>query len=352
MEGKDEPARAFPYVSIASPMTEFLPRIDLKSAVLGRDAAFRTWRAALPQYDITLAGDPDDFRMDVSAWLLPRMVFTHGRTSAVRLERPAERVNDGYDNTIFVMFMKGCWRGVADGRPFTLREGEVCLLDGARPFRGDATASSYAMINVPRATLAELVSDASELHGRVLRTASGWILADHLAALARCLPSMHPREAERMANSTLTLMAACVANVLADKPGSAGGLAPAVRLRVERHIERHLGSKDLTPTALSRELDIPRSTLYRAFASSGGIAATIQSRRLDAGRALLFHPEKRLSPSEIARLVGFGNVTSFTKSFQRRFGCTPTQARRNGSTFIATSDVLFERWQAVIRASS
>jgi AraC-like DNA-binding protein len=277
-------------------------------------------------------------------------VFTHGQTSPSRLARPAERLSDGYDNFIFVHFMKGRWQGEADGRPFTLREGEIILLDASRPFHGDATASSYAMVNVPRAVLSELAPAMPQMHGRILDTASGWLLANHLAALTRALPQMHQAEAERMANATLTLMAACVGGLTDGSHGDVGSLIPAVRLRVERHIERHLASADLTPQTLCHDLQIPRSTLYRAFSPFGGIGAYIQSRRLDAARALLFHPEDKRSVEEIARRLGFGNTTSFSRSFQRRFGCTPREARRNGSTFVASSQVLFERWQSVLRA--
>ncbi|WP_062119099.1 helix-turn-helix domain-containing protein [Aureimonas sp. AU40] len=333
-------------------MNKPISRLDLQSSKLGRQAALATWKAALPQYEISLGTDLDDFWMDLSAWLLRKVVFTHGQTSPTRLERHADRLSDGYDNFIFVHFMKGRWQGEADGKPFTLNEGEVILLDGSRPFHGLATASSYAMVNVPRAVLIELAPSLPLLHGRVLHSASGWLLADHLAALSRALPLMHQGEAERMANATLTLMAACVGNLTDRAQGDMGSLIPAVRLRVERHVERNLTSPDLTPQTLCRDLQIPRSTLYRAFSAFGGISAYIQSRRLDAARAILFHPEDRRSVEEISRHLGFGNATSFARSFQRRFGCTPREARRNGSTFVASSQVLFERWQSVLRANA
>ncbi|WP_062231779.1 helix-turn-helix domain-containing protein [Aureimonas sp. N4] len=335
----------------ASSTTATLPRIDLKSSQLGKEAAFKTWRAAVPQYAISIPNDDlTDFAMDLSAWLLQKIVFTHGHTSPCRLERKAESLSDGYDNIVFLLFMKGLWVGEADGRPFSSEDGDICLLDASKPFHVVTTQASYAMVNVPRQTFMEAAPDVTIPHGHILRSASGWILAEHLTALCRYLPNMHKAEAERMAAATLTLMASSLAELTGTDHLAKGSLISAVRLRVERHIERHIGSPDLTPDMICHELDIPRSTLYRAFSPFGGILSYIQKRRLDAARALLFHPEEHRSVGEIAQALGFGNVTSFTRSFERQFGCSPREARQSGSTYISSSQMLFEHWrQAVAR---
>lgn len=329
-----------------------LPRLTLRSADLTPARAFEVWRQTLPQYRIDLPDTPiADFWMDVSAWMMDPLLVTSGRTAAARLERPADRLGDGYNNIVFIQFQVGRFRGEADGRPFDYGEGEICVMDTSRPFWGHTTDGQYVLVNVSREVIGRLLPSLPDLHGHVLRWASGRILAEHFAALVRFLPEMGRDEALRMGRATLTLMAASLGEVFEGAMGAPAVTASAIRLRVERYVENHLASPGLSPETISQALEIPRSTLYRAFSGLGGVSNYVQMRRLDASRALLFHPEEHRSIGEIAEALGFESQASFSKAFRRRFGSAPREARLRGTTRIASSRALFDSWQDVLSAA-
>ncbi|WP_294641460.1 helix-turn-helix domain-containing protein [uncultured Aureimonas sp.] len=311
--------------------------------------ALAIWQATLPQYDIGLAQTPiEEFWIDTSAWLMEPILFTAGRTAAASFVRPAGKIGDGYNNIIFMLFQRGRYAGDADGRPYDFGEGEVCVMDAARPFGGRCTECQYVLVNVSRDVIRRLLPHLPDFHGRVLNRAGGRILAEHFSALARYLPQMNREEALRITQATLTLMAASLGELYEGPANVEQTTASAIRRRVERYIDRNLASPTLLPETISQDLEISRSTLYRAFSVLGGVSNYVQTRRLDAARALLFHPEEHRSIGQIADALGFENQASFSKAFRRRFGCSPREARLRGSTRITSSQALFESWSHVL----
>ncbi len=334
-------------------MNDRLPCVRISSADLAPEVAFRHWQAVLPQYSIRLPDGHDirDFEMDAAAWLLDPLVIMAGTTSAAWVDRLPIEAKGEQTNLVFVVFTKGRWRGDAEGRPFDFGDGELIGLDTARPSVGLATDSSWVMINVPRRALAKLVPSIPDLHGHVFRSASAGFLMDHMVSLARRLPMLTTGEADRITRASLTLIAAALDELAAQKGANQASTSSAIRLNVERYIQQNLSSATLTPETISRELEIARSTLYRALAPLGGVSAFIMERRLEAARAILFHPEDHRSIGEIANDLGFESTATFSKAFNRRFGCSPRIARSTGTTrFPISGRGLFDFWKTVLDA--
>lgn len=335
-------------------MDERLPCVRLSSAELTPELAFRHWQAVLPQYSIRLPEDRDiaDFRIEAAAWLLDPLVVMAGRTTTAWVDRLPKEGGGDETNLVFVVFVEGRWAGDADGRPFDFGNGELIALDVSRPSTGLATDSLWVMINVPRRALPKLARPIPDLHGHVFRSASAGFLTDHMVSLSRHLPNMRSAEAERIRRASLCLISAAIEELSAGAGSNEATEPSAVRAVTERHILKNLSSPDLTPAGIARDLEISRSTLYRAFAPFGGIAAYILDRRLEAARAILFHPEDHRSIREIADILGFSSTATFSKAFNRRFGCSPREARLTGSTrFPVSGRTLFRRWEDVLTAS-
>ena len=87
-------------------------------------------------------------------------------------------------------------------------------------------------------------------------------------------------------------------------------------------IEGNLFSKFSLPK-LANALDVSPSTLLRAFKKELGIAPSeyIQLRRLDEALVLLKGGEHTVS--DVALLVGYEDLSAFTRAFRKRFGKTP-----------------------------
>ncbi|MBB4000688.1 AraC family transcriptional regulator [Aureimonas pseudogalii] len=334
--------------------SERLPFVRLNSQELTPDAAFKQWQALLPQYSIRLPVGHDirDFAIDASAWLLDPLVVMAGQSTTAWVDRVVRGGKMDEANQVFVVFAEGRWAGEADGRPFDFGDGELIGLDTGRPSVGLSTNSRWIMINVPQRALAKLMPSIPDIHGHVFRSASAAFLADHMIAMARHLPRMQVDETERITRATLSLIASAL-DELTFRTKTNEAFAPsAIRRRVERHIQQNLAATDLSPKSISEKLGITRSTLYRAFSPIGGIAAVISEHRLDTARAILFHPEDHRSISEIANLLGYRSTATFSKAFNRRFGCYPRVARATGTTRERMGGrLLFHFWEDVLTKS-
>ena len=76
-----------------------------------------------------------------------------------------------------------------------------------------------------------------------------------------------------------------------------------------------------------RAVGASRSQLYRAFEPVGGVATAIQEERLKAAWRALSKDAGTRSVREIAETVGMFDPSSFSRTFRRTFGMTPTEWR-------------------------
>ncbi|MCX4198929.1 helix-turn-helix domain-containing protein [Methylobacterium organophilum] len=75
-------------------------------------------------------------------------------------------------------------------------------------------------------------------------------------------------------------------------------------------------------------MGLSRTSLYRAFAETGGIAAAIRDARLDlARRRLEARRDDKVRIASIAYACGFTDVPTFNRGFRKRFGLAPGDLR-------------------------
>ncbi|NJO84573.1 MAG: helix-turn-helix transcriptional regulator [Blastochloris sp.] len=80
-----------------------------------------------------------------------------------------------------------------------------------------------------------------------------------------------------------------------------------------------------------------RSSLYRLFEADGGVAAYIQRARLKAAHAALCRQDDKSTIHVVAESVGFTDASSFSRSFRREFGCSPSDLRGHAAELRQTS---------------
>jgi AraC-like DNA-binding protein len=103
-----------------------------------------------------------------------------------------------------------------------------------------------------------------------------------------------------------------------------------LKARVENAIGRLLPHRQVNATAVAEELGMSTRTLARRLASDGSSFTEI----FDGLRSALAHrylTESALPISEIAWLVGYSEVASFTHAFRRWAGTSPRAARSKGT---------------------
>jgi AraC-like DNA-binding protein len=153
------------------------------------------------------------------------------------------------------------------------------------------------------------------------------------------------------------LVASCIAAMAEQRTAAEEATGSPLRHRIQRYIDQHLAEPGLAPQRIADDLSLSRSALYRTFAPSGGIAAYIRTRRLEAVHVLLSDPNEGRSIAEIAHQFGFVSGAHFSRAFRQRFGYNPRAARRGAGNDlhdlaeIVDSDSgpgLFRRWMKKI----
>jgi AraC family transcriptional regulator len=109
-------------------------------------------------------------------------------------------------------------------------------------------------------------------------------------------------------------------------PPARGGLAPAVRRRVQDYIDAHLA----LPLSLDELAGVATLSTYhfaRMFRTSFGVSphAWVRMRRLAHARGLLANGRADLA--EVAQVSGFGNASHLSRVFRDAYAITPGQFR-------------------------
>ena len=96
-----------------------------------------------------------------------------------------------------------------------------------------------------------------------------------------------------------------------------------------RFIDEHVGDPLLGPARAANEFHISKRYVHKVFASAGMTFRTyLTARRLDgACKDLISAESPRHQISLIALHWGFRDISTFNRTFKRRFGCTPRALR-------------------------
>jgi AraC-like DNA-binding protein len=173
--------------------------------------------------------------------------------------------------------------------------------------------------------------------GSTLDTPLGHLLGDYMMALERCLPSLTEAELPRLANAVSAMVAAAIAPSAERVAGAQQQIDVARKERVRQGVRRHLWTPTLKAKTSARLVGMSRSNLYRLFEDTGGVARYIQRERLLEARAVLTNPANSQSISAIAEDLCFADASSFSRSFKREFGHSPSEARSAALAGLAPS---------------
>jgi AraC family transcriptional regulator len=112
-----------------------------------------------------------------------------------------------------------------------------------------------------------------------------------------------------------------------DTPSFRGGLAGWQQKKIADYIEGHL-DEEISLQHLAEIAQLSRYHFARAFKHSFGLPPHRyhMSRRMERAKALL--EERARSVTEVGLMLGFAETSSFTTSFRRSVGVTPSDYRR------------------------
>ncbi len=128
-------------------------------------------------------------------------------------------------------------------------------------------------------------------------------------------------------------LAELLAFIVREPDLQANGPVPSRRgLRIQAlkaEVEQRLGSPDLSLDTVARAQRISSRLIQAMFQAEGEtFSGFVLARRLDRAMERLTDGDDARPIGAIAFDVGFGDLSYFNRTFRRRFGLTPTQARR------------------------
>jgi AraC-like DNA-binding protein len=300
--------------------------------------ALATLRAATSDIcEVMPLDSPDDFQVASTTRLAGGCLLVDAVSTPLEYDRTAAHVaRGGLDHYHITLCLQGQMHFTSGRRNVTLRPGDICLIDMARPNRtvltgdGDERSRLTSLI-VPRPLLAPRLAHPDSATATLLPETDrrARLLADQFAALWQ-----QPENDNAAADTKVAVEAMCdviaeVAGRSADAHGAIGGAERQLLLAaIKRHIDAHLETGSLSTDDLGRRFHVSRASLYRLFGPDGGLARYVQDQRLNRALRLLISSGargKRLI--DLAVGLQFSGDSTFVRAFRRQFGMTPGEIR-------------------------
>lgn len=252
-------------------------------------------------------------------------VIARGKSVGQMLVRGPEEIRcSGLDSVAVLLDLAGM-KGNAAGRDINSPPGSFHLRDFARPSAFKVEAVDAIVLAMPRDQAPAWLADGN-IHGRYIDGTSqlSRLLTGQLMAILRAAPGLSMEEGVASIEAALVIVERAFKGTGMLNATQTEALYRQLRASAVVLIDQRLQEPDLKIDQLVHALGTSRATLFRAFASSGGINLYIRHRRLDRAReVLLARRGRRPSVAEIGRAHGFASESHFSRSFQDQFGHRP-----------------------------
>jgi len=245
--------------------------------------------------------------------------------------RVARIISDGKDDLVLNVLIagNGQYRQI-NRETFIASQGSILLSAANEGIYLFPHATKQLVISVPRKSIALLVKDPESAVCRPLPPTQVWPLIAAYVQSADPLSIDSPNAARAFATHLQDLIALAIGATRDGVEIARGRGLRAARLRaIMRDIGEHLDSSDLSINALTLRHGVSARYIQKLFETEGTtFTEYVMERRLVEARRMLSDPRfADCTISEVAGNVGFGDLSYFTRSFRRRFGMTPSDAR-------------------------
>lgn len=275
------------------------------------------------------------FRFALDLLPLGTSALAHRLQNARRgfqIERSSARLSHVHNLAFGLSIVR---RGTAEltvaGRSLTLRAGDVCFLNGCVPFT-KVLSDDYSedLILAHRESFcAERQGYTSEpVHVRPMHGTAA-LLADHVQSLLAHQAELEAPALPSLAEFLFGLVDATFAPPRSEAYDHRSNLRAAQRERIKRYLRAEMHDPGLTPARVASAHRVSLRYLHGLFEDTErSLCETLLELRLQASRAMLESEQwSALSVGEIAYSHGFVSVAHFSRSFRKRFGLSPSEAR-------------------------
>lgn len=324
---------------------------------------FRLWKAYIePFFDVTMPGSglSSCFHAQIDVALVDQLIVGRCAASAQVFERShLKACEDAHDHLLLQIFQHGSTEADCGRRRLAAGPGDVWILDMAEDLNATNSAFANHTLVLPRSLL-DSGATPSLQHLRMIPQdlPIARLFAAYLQSLAESVSTMTQHEAEQIVPATAGIVTAVLNTKSGRQPDiDREHVNEAMFLVARRMIDQHLTDPGLSPQSIAEALGLSRAALYRLFATRGGVASYIRDQRLRRSVRDLFDPCKsHLRIYQIALKWGFSSESGYSRSFRRRFGMAPRDARIARSLAQSQSgldvdqpDTVLERWLLELR---
>ena len=215
------------------------------------------------------------------------------------------------------------------GRELVAEQGEFVLWDAAEPSLFDCPVPMHCYaVWFPKRLAERRVGPLAAFLGQKAQRsdATTRLLTAHFRTLHRLVGELPDSARAPAIDASIELIVSCF---LPQTLHEALPHKEQLLRRAHREIERRLGPDHVTPAVIADALGISVRYLHQIFSLSGTSFSThAAGLRLEhAARALGSARNDDATLTDIAQRFGFSDSAHFTRSFKRRFGCTPSLYR-------------------------
>lgn len=312
--------------------------VDLRIRAPVSDGRFDNWREAFGRAFLRLDVEPrgEVFSTNISLRAMPGLGLGSITTSACSLIRTPDLLADGQDDIGLVALLRG--RGRArdhEGREVELRPGEAVFLRNGRQGAVDyADDTELLCFTFPQQALLPFAADPDAACMRAVRADVGPLaLLLRYAQLVVADDGFTREAGSAVARHMHDLAAIVIAGSpeLALAVASRGARGAARLAAIKAEIMSRLSDSTLSVSVVATKFGITPRYVARLFEQEGtSFTAFVLEQRLSLARSMLDDPARTESSiSTIALASGFGDISYFNKRFRRRYGMTPSEARRS-----------------------
>ncbi len=195
------------------------------------------------------------------------------------------------------------------------------------------------VLKVPSASVRARVGPSERLGGLTFEASTGvasFFLSSLRTAVAHIQQLDEPAR-EAAGSHLLDLLCLAIRNDNRVLDSNTSSIRAAHLYRAEQFIREHLKSPDLSPRMVAEACGISLRYLQQLFSEADQpVNGYIRDRRLIRCSEDLRATGQSASVAEIAYRWGFADQSQFSKHYKAKFGCTPTETRKEAGRFRST----------------
>lgn len=280
--------------------------------------------------------DDQPFRAEAAFLTLPGLTVAVGSRSHSRYVIGKLGAAKAQDLVVLSLMTKGLGHVSQLGREASGGPGSAILLSGAEQAAGTLRDDGACVtLTLPHAALKDIVPDIGAAFARQIPKSNPALrlLIDYLGALRGGVGAMDAALAQAFSKHVLDLTALAVGACGEPREiAVARGAKAAWRRAILAEIDARAHAADASAPRIARKLGISDRYLRVILEETGKTFS-----ELVLERRLVFVWRRLIEPrfdgqtiSEIALAAGFSDISTFNRSFRRRFGDTPTGVRGVG----------------------